>query len=94
MGIQVGDGALFGVVRATTSTSARREHFAKHAPCFDDVAENEYNKNIQIADLNALNAALAVIKWKKRFGFYVDLEHEHHCTYSIDGNAMTNEESP
>ena len=42
--------------------------------------------------LNALNAALAVVRWKKLFGFYVDLEREHHCTYTVDGNAMTNEE--
>ena len=46
----------------------------------------------QIADLNALSAVLAVIKWKKRRGFYADLENEHHTTYTIDGNAITNEE--
>jgi hypothetical protein len=26
------------------------------------------------------------------FGFYIDLEKEHHSTYSIDGNEMTNED--
>ncbi|HXK16828.1 MAG TPA: ThiF family adenylyltransferase, partial [Polyangiaceae bacterium] len=92
MGIQVGDGALFGVVRATTSTSTRRDHFSRHVSFADDEVENEYNRNIQVADLNALNAALAVVKWKKLFGFYADLEREHHCTYTIDGNFTTNEE--
>lgn len=53
---------------------------------------NEYSRNIQIADLNALNAALAVIKWKKIFGFYGDLEHEHFSTYDIDGNHLNNED--
>jgi hypothetical protein len=53
---------------------------------------NEYDRNIQTAELNALNAALAVIKWKKLCGFYIDLEKEHHSTYSIDGNEMTNED--
>lgn len=53
---------------------------------------DEYAQNIQIADLNALNAALAVIKWKKLCGFYQDFEHEHHSTYTSDGNAMTNED--
>ncbi len=51
-----------------------------------------YDTNIQIADLNALNAALAVIKWKKLCGFYLDLDQEHHSTYTLDGNAMDNEE--
>jgi hypothetical protein len=92
MGIQVSEDALIGVVRVTMSTNARRDHFSKHVSFADGEAENDYNKNIQIADLNALNAALAVVRWKKLFGFYADLEREHHCTYTVDGNAMTNEE--
>ena len=48
--------------------------------------------NIQIAELNALNAMLAVIKWKKIRGFYCDLEREHHCMYTTDGNALDNAE--
>lgn len=60
-------------------------------PLSDGGANNEYNQNIQIADLNALNAALAVIKWKKMCGFYLDLENEYHCTYTIDGNKIDNE---
>ena len=58
----------------------------------DDADRNEYDVNIQIADLNALNAALAVIKWKKLFGFYQDLDHEHHSTYTIGGNMLLNED--
>ena len=57
-----------------------------------DEAENEYNTNIQIADLNALNATLAVIKWKKLFGFYQDFEQEHHSTYSINVNMLLSED--
>jgi hypothetical protein len=44
--------------------------------------------------LNALNAALAVIKWKKLAGFYQDLDFEHHCTYTIGGNMLRNEDVP
>jgi hypothetical protein len=54
--------------------------------------EDDYSSNIQIADLNALNATLAVIRWKKHFGFYRDLDREHHSTYTIDGNMLTNED--
>ena len=41
---------------------------------------------------SALNAAIAVIKWKKLFGFYRDLDREHHSTYTIDGNMLLNED--
>ena len=54
---------------------------------------DEYSTNIQIADLNMLNAALAVIKWKKLCGFYQDLEREHNCTYSINVNQLLSEET-
>ena len=86
--------ALGGIVRVTTSAPNQREHVhRKKRISFGDAdAGNEYQQNIQIADLNALNAALAVIKWKKMAGFYLDLEHEHHSTYTIDGNIVQNED--
>ncbi|GAA4419209.1 ThiF family adenylyltransferase [Nibrella viscosa] len=86
--------SLGGIVRVTTSTQLQRDHVhQKRRISFGDGAEvNEYQQNIQIADLNALNAALAVIKWKKLFGFYLDLEGEHHSTYTIDGNSLINED--
>jgi hypothetical protein len=61
-------------------------------PFGDGDAGNQYDKNIQIADLNALNAALAVIKWKKLFGFYADHEEEFFSTYTIDCNMLTSED--
>jgi predicted ThiF/HesA family dinucleotide-utilizing enzyme len=92
MGVYATDNALSGVLRVTTSTPQQRDHFRKCAPFTDGDAHNEYALNIQIADLNALNAALAVIKWKKLFGFYLDLDREHHCTYTIDGNTLENDD--
>jgi|SRR5579863_904023 len=92
MGVYATDNMLGGVLRVTTSTPEQRDHFRSRVPLSDGDEHNEYARNIQIADLNALNAALAVIKWKKRFGFYLDLDREHHCTYTIDGNTLTNED--
>ena len=37
-----------------------------------DAPEDIYRSNIQIAELNALNAAIAVIRFKQLRGFYVD----------------------
>ena len=94
MGVELVDDSLLGLVRTTTSTANQREHLnvKDRIPFQDGGADNEYSRNIQIADLNALNAALAVIKWKKLYHFYVDLEREHNSTYAISGNEMTNED--
>jgi hypothetical protein len=92
MGVYASENALGGILRVTTSTPQQRHHFQSRVPFSDGDGANEYALNIQIADLNALNAALAVIKWKKRFGFYLDLDGEHHCTYTIDGNALANDD--
>jgi hypothetical protein len=92
MGVYATDNMLGGILRITTSTPAERGHFRERVPFSDGDDDNEYTLNIQIADLNALNAALAVIKWKKYFGFYLDLDGEHHCTYTIDGNHLHNDD--
>lgn len=94
MGIELIDDALTGLVRVTTSTPDKRDHVRdnRRISFKDGGKDNIYAKNIQIADLNALNAALAVIRWKKHFGFYIDLGHEHHANYALNGNVIINED--
>lgn len=94
MGLNEVDQTIIGSVVVTTSTKEKRNHV--HDKCRITFVENEeealYNQNIQIAELNALNAALAVIKWKKLFGFYQDLEKEHFTIYSLNDHSFTNED--
>ena len=91
MGLQLDDGSLGGILRVTTSTPEKREHVHGGRIDFsDDRGQDLYATNIQVADLNALNAIMAVIKWKKLRGFYRDLEREHHSTYTTDGNMLLN----
>jgi hypothetical protein len=91
MGLELVDGSLGGILRVTASTPDKREHVHQGRIDFEGGSEDDvYNSNIQVADLNALNAVLAVIKWKKIRGFYRDLEQEHHCTYTTDGNMLLN----
>ena len=94
MGVEVVDEQLLGILRVTTSTADKRNHVRdkKRINLLGGYDDNVYSQNIQIADLNALNAALAVIKWKKLFGFYADFEKEHFSTYSLDGNLIINED--
>lgn len=94
MGLQLDDGSLGGILRVTTSTPQMRAHVhAARIDFSDDRGQDLYATNIQVADLNALNAAMAVIKWKKLRGFYRDLEREHHSTYTTDGNLLLNSET-
>jgi hypothetical protein len=91
MGLELTDGSLGGILRVTTSTGSMRAHFETKVSMKEHAAaENLYDSNIQVADLNALNAVLAVIRWKKLRGFYRDLEREHHCSYTTDGNSIIN----
>jgi hypothetical protein len=58
---------LAGTLRTTASTKGKRDARSRIPFTSND---DDYDGNIQIADLNALNAALAVLKWKKMSGFY------------------------
>ena len=86
---RVGD-SLGGTLRTTTISC---EHHGHTADCIDmagDDAQGEYERNAQLAELNALNAALAVIKWKKVRDVYDDRTRELNCEYVIDGNKLIN----
>ena len=56
-----------------------------------DIEDDAYSSNIQIAELNALNAALAVIKWKKHLGFYLDQMEKLEDVYSLDCGGIVHE---
>jgi len=51
--------------------------------------EDAYASNIQIAELNALNATLAVIRWKKHIGYYQDFLDEAESIYSSNVQQLT-----
>ena len=82
---------LGGNARVTTCTPDFYGHIQKRID-FSGDGNNEYTRDIQIADMNALNAALAVIKWKKLSGFYLDMEKEYNTTYGIITNVITNDD--
>ena len=92
MGVYLRNNTLGGTLRITAGTDKKSDHLSKRVPMTDGGIKNEYDKNIQIAELNALNAALAVIKWKKLFGYYPDQSGEHYSTYAIGRNQINNED--
>lgn len=86
------DKCLIGTCRATLSTPEKSDHFDKRAPQGEDHGNDLYGTNIQVADMNALNANLAVIKWKQYCGFYQDIFKAHHTTYSVNAHSLTRDE--
>jgi hypothetical protein len=93
MGIEEIDGRLSGLLRVTTSRPGRRN--AAHRRIPQPAPERDaYARNIQTADLNALNAVLAVIRWKRSIGIYADATDESHTTYSLITNEIANEDLP
>ncbi|MET4424253.1 ThiF family adenylyltransferase [Bradyrhizobium sp. RT3a] len=92
MGLYATNETLGGILRVTTSEPENRGSARARISFADTDENNEYDKNIQIADLNALNATLAVIRWKKMRGFYFDHKRERFSSYSIGSNMLLSED--
>lgn len=93
MGILQSQNKLTGLMRVTSYAAGFDPSVLIRIDYSDeDMAENEYSTNIQIVELNALNAAFAVIQWKKSYGIYRDSSRAHSYSYSIAANEMANQE--
>ncbi|MEO7465561.1 MAG: ThiF family adenylyltransferase [Sphingobium limneticum] len=93
IGLDQTDGGLTGAVRVTTSTRAKRDHVRNLGRIpMGPAVESLYDSKAQVADMNALAATLAVIRFKKHFGFYLDLEGEHHSVFQMDGATLINDD--
>jgi hypothetical protein len=93
IGVNVVNEKLTGQLRVTAATPVKNDHISNRVSSEDVEDVNEYSTNIQIAELNALNATLAVIKWKKLSGFYHDLIEEHDSTYVINTSQLLNNDN-
>lgn len=91
MGVHRQGSALGGIVRTTTILADHADHIDRRLS-FGDEQDDEYERNIQLADLNALNAAFAVLKWKKLMGFYRDDIRELHTTFTIAASQLSHSE--
>jgi hypothetical protein len=85
------ESSLRGICRFTVGAPDFHSHI-QEVVSFGEGPINEIYRNIQVADLNMLNAAMAVIKWKKLRGFYADDISEHHSLYTVATHALTKED--
>lgn len=90
MGLNLSDDqeSIWGTCRVTASTPATRDIALARIPRVDR-DEELYASNIQVADFNCLNAALAVAKWKRMCGFYLDDHDEYETTFSVNLNQLS-----
>lgn len=84
MGLNRKRGPIAGSIRTTSFSkeAAARVRSEQLVPTHDN-PDDIYKANIQIAELNALNACLAVVSYKKRIGFYVDDEPAYNLLLSV-----------
>ena len=80
-----GGGPIGGLLRTTyfsieDASAVLEQGLAPLSDHPDDV----YKTNIQISELNALNACLAVIKYKQLRGFYKADDVANHLLFSVD----------
>ncbi len=86
MGLDRDMGSISGILRTTSfSKESAQELVNKRLAPLSDIPDDVYKNNIQISELNALNACLAIIKYKQLRGFYTDDNSYYHTLFNVDG---------
>jgi hypothetical protein len=84
MGLRRKQEKLSGMMRTTYYSAedgqkVRDKGYAE----LNDRPDDEYRNNIQIGELNALNASLAVLRFKQLRGFYLEEIPYHHLLFEV-----------
>lgn len=88
MSFREGDGGLTGMAKVTAYLPGD-EMTLPSKPALPPGGD-DYGSNIQIAELNALNATLAVIRWKRYLGFYATHTASNQSVYKLFLNELRN----
>ena len=86
--------SLFGTCRATLVTPTKSDHVATYIPMDLEEHDTVYRQNIQVADMNAINAMFAVIKWKQYRGFYGDDFTPYNLSYAVNLSSLNRGPQP
>lgn len=82
---------LNGQVRVSLFDESNYDDITKYID-FSIDGENVYNTNVQIAEVNSLNATMSIMKWKQYFGIYSDTEKNRQDIYSIEVGEFAHED--
>jgi ThiF family len=88
MGVSQAETGLTGLVKLTTYLPG--DDVALPVSPAAQPGADDYSSNIQIADLNALNAVLAVIQWKRWLGVYATHSPATEVVYKLYLNELRN----
>jgi ThiF family len=92
MGLNKNKGSIDGMIRTTYYPPEQSQEMLekKLAPMHDD-ADDVYKTNIQLSEINALNACLAVMRFKQLRGFYFDDSNFTNILFTIHDLHATGE---
>lgn len=79
---------IYGTCRVTMSPPQKENRFWDRVPTMEDAGDGLYDQNIQIADANALNALLAVMRWKQYLHFYAMPQSWYHMEFMVGATAL------
>lgn len=88
LGVSQTDSGLTGLAKVTTHLPGD-DSTLPTAPVVP-LGGDDYSSNIQVADLNALNALLAVIQWKRHMGFYATHSPASETVFKLYLNELRN----
>jgi molybdopterin/thiamine biosynthesis adenylyltransferase len=88
LGVSLAETGLTGLVKLTTYLPGN-DVVLPVSPAVQP-GEDDYSSNVQIADLNALNALLAVIQWKRWLGIYATHSPATEIIYKLYLNELRN----
>jgi molybdopterin/thiamine biosynthesis adenylyltransferase len=93
MGLNKGTNGLYGFVRTAGGQQGDFEKLngSPYLPA-ENAHDQEYRNQPQIAELNALNAAIAVIRFKQYMGFFDRLTDTHAEVFDVAGLTMDSAE--
>jgi len=85
MGLDRKQHAINGTLRATYYEPSNAQKMRDWCLAeLSDRPDDEYRVNVQIAELNALNACLAVVRYKQLKGFYLDENNFDHMLFKVN----------
>lgn len=89
LGFELNQDRIVGQVRVTTGLYGNYGHL-KDAFGSQQIDDDLYKSNIQVAELNALAAILSIAKWKRMMEFYGDTSSagDLNVVYSVADNAI------
>lgn len=95
IGVNLVQNGLTATLRTTTSKPNARQHVhnRNRIPMTQGPSKNEYTRNIQIVELNAIVAGFMILQWKQECGFYRDTEQELFSVFRVSDNHILNEDA-